>query len=302
MTTPPTPLPRIQRFPDTPSCAQACLNMRELLAGEPATNRQRGCAVARIMLHARDAALSQSLQDAAARAGPGQTVAGVVGDAHMQGICEHWHHSLHADQAGPGTAWDSGGRSSADGHKVEKEGRQGGSGLQAGHLGTSEDAGLMGMRVALAESVLSLQVSLVHSCSACSRSPCDLAWQSVLLFAHLGCRLSMPVPFLSLYSCQHLCSGCSEEAAGPEHEPDASHANTLLCADAGGQHDTAVLLRGHCSEPDPGPDRSLRAGAGAVCQPAHASRSAGPSAPIAGAAQALPCLSIGCIMKRQPQP
>ena len=175
----------IPRCLNKASCAQACLNMRELLAGETAINRQQGCVVARIMLHARDAALSQSLQDAAARAGPGQTVAGVVGDAHMQGVCEHWHQSLHADRAGPGAVWHSGSRGSADGNKSESEKRRGASRAEAGDMGPSEDAGLMGMRVALAESVLSLQVRLVHLCFACTCLP------SLCLAGHAPCLHSL---------------------------------------------------------------------------------------------------------------
>ena len=272
--------------------------MRELLAGETAINRQQGCAVARIMLHARDVALSQSLQDAAARAGPGQTVAGVVGDAHMQGVCEHWHQSLHADQAGPGAVWQSGSRGSADGHKAEMEKRQGGSRAEAEGMGPSEDAGLMGMRVALAESVLSLQVRLVHLHFACTCLPSLSAWLGLLL-AYIHSRLIVPVraaQFMSFYPCSTpellfrlLKTGWARLTCKPYCKPCLTG---CLFADAGGQHDAAVFLRGHCSKVEPGPDRSVRAGAGAVCQPAHASRCAGPSASIAGAARAQVILLI----------
>ena len=147
---------------------QARLNIRDLLFGETAINRQADCAVARVMLHARDAALSQSMQDAASRAGPGQTVAGIVGDAHVQGICQHWHHSLEQQGSGGPSS-----HSSPDQQPSTKQGSESAAGASsalhsssmgvAGGLGGNrqqEDVSLMGVRVALAESVLALQASI----------------------------------------------------------------------------------------------------------------------------------------------
>ena len=74
--------------------------MRELLTQQPAVNMQPGCAVARIMLLDRDAALAGSMHNAAQRAKPGQAVVGVVGEAHLMGICNCWPRAVEA-QARP---------------------------------------------------------------------------------------------------------------------------------------------------------------------------------------------------------
>ena len=161
---------------DTKLRVQARLNMRELLSGGSAINRQQDCAVASVMLHARDAALSHSLQTAAAQAGPGQTVAGVVGDAHVQGICQHWQQSLDMEQAvdSSNPLQSSEARDAKAAVPQAEAGRKqhSGSSDQAAHsVQPKEEDVLLGTRVALAESVLSLQVSLLfdpagHSCSS----------------------------------------------------------------------------------------------------------------------------------------
>lgn len=84
-------LPSLREL-DAAFAAQSALNYREQLTGSPATSDwsaapgEREQAVERIMVRERDHVLAHSLRDAALAAGPGATVVGVLGEAHLPGV------------------------------------------------------------------------------------------------------------------------------------------------------------------------------------------------------------------------